>query len=477
MNGSESAQARTSSFGQSDRQRGNDHIETLQRKLKGQGFYRASCDGEFGPDLQRAVNGFRTRVMRRTGALAIEPGCDAATWEAIRHTAGGTFADVLCDEINAFRAAEPDPPPEASADTAVEAAHAMRLAGLAFSGGGLRSATFNLGIVQALARAGTLRQFHYLSTVSGGGYIGAWLSRWIHEAQGDVRRVEAELEKSVAPAAGEREPRQVTYLRQYANYLTPRTGLLSADTWALLGSYARNAALNLLTLSFALAAVLLLPRLWIALVAQTHVRYAPVYALAGLAAYLFAVAAVAYGVTRARRPSPASERGQGWVLRTIVAPYMVVAAAGSVALWSYRGAILDLWQALAVGGLGGTSRFFVLLAVPGALYFGAWLAGWGCAWTPNRRDSGRRHGRARSRLQLLGQGLALFGAGLVAFATAAALVLASLLGLHIGPLTGPLGVTAAPATPYPAYLASAGTPWLLLVAGVATVLHIGLIRP
>lgn len=48
--------------------------------------------------------------------------------------------------------------------------------GLAFSGGGIRSATFNLGVLQALARLRLLPKFDYLSTVSGGGYIGAALS-------------------------------------------------------------------------------------------------------------------------------------------------------------------------------------------------------------------------------------------------------------------------------------------------------------
>src|SRR5208337_5676593 len=48
-------------------------------------------------------------------------------------------------------------------------AAADNLIGLAFSGGGIRSATFNLGILQALAENGLLHKFDYLSTVSGGG--------------------------------------------------------------------------------------------------------------------------------------------------------------------------------------------------------------------------------------------------------------------------------------------------------------------
>lgn len=51
--------------------------------------------------------------------------------------------------------------------------------GLAFSGGGIRSATFCLGITQVLARRKLLPQFDYLSTVSGGGYFGSFLSAYL----------------------------------------------------------------------------------------------------------------------------------------------------------------------------------------------------------------------------------------------------------------------------------------------------------
>src|SRR5262245_43218920 len=53
------------------------------------------------------------------------------------------------------------------------------LFGLALSGGGIRSATFSLGVMQRLARAGILKHVDYLSTVSGGGYIGTALSWWL----------------------------------------------------------------------------------------------------------------------------------------------------------------------------------------------------------------------------------------------------------------------------------------------------------
>jgi len=49
--------------------------------------------------------------------------------------------------------------------------------GLALSGGGIRSATFCFGLLTALSRSRLLARFDLLSTVSGGGYIGAMLGR------------------------------------------------------------------------------------------------------------------------------------------------------------------------------------------------------------------------------------------------------------------------------------------------------------
>jgi hypothetical protein len=64
-------------------------------------------------------------------------------------------------------------------DAARRSAIRMGTVGLAFSGGGIRSATFNLGFLQGAAALGLLKQFDYLSTVSGGGYSGAWFAAWV----------------------------------------------------------------------------------------------------------------------------------------------------------------------------------------------------------------------------------------------------------------------------------------------------------
>src|SRR3954452_10215634 len=66
-------------------------------------------------------------------------------------------------------------------------------AALCLSGGGIRSAAFALGVVQALAQKGLLSQFQYLSTVSGGGYLGGFLSRWIAEERQKLVTAKQEL--------------------------------------------------------------------------------------------------------------------------------------------------------------------------------------------------------------------------------------------------------------------------------------------
>ena len=58
------------------------------------------------------------------------------------------------------------------------------LTALCLSGGGIRSATFGLGVIQGLAEQGMLGAFDYLSTVSGGGYIGGWLTAWKQHMDG-----------------------------------------------------------------------------------------------------------------------------------------------------------------------------------------------------------------------------------------------------------------------------------------------------
>ena len=92
------------------------------------------------------------------------------------------FVDVLKEEQKDIRerrarAGIPAPTPEPKPEPEPEPLR--DLTGLALSGGGIRSATFCLGFLQALRQKGVLRYFDYLSTVSGGGFIGGWWSAWL----------------------------------------------------------------------------------------------------------------------------------------------------------------------------------------------------------------------------------------------------------------------------------------------------------
>ncbi len=139
-----------------------------------------------------------------------------------------------------------------------------RVVGLAMSGGGIRSATFNLGILQAFARLGLLTRLDYLSSVSGGGYIASWLSQWLRREQKGgsttepIEKVEEQLARE--PDQLKPEPDPVLHLRNYSNYLTPRLGVLSADTWTTVATYVRNFLLNLVIIVALTGLVLLVPR-------------------------------------------------------------------------------------------------------------------------------------------------------------------------------------------------------------------------
>ena len=134
---------------------------------------------------------------------------------------------------------------------------------LCISGGGIRSATFALGVVQALAKAKLLARFDYLSTVSGGGYLGSMLSAWIHSHPDGLPGVEKELGAACPADCAAPEPAPLRHLRQFSNYISPKLGLFSADGWTLVATALRNLLLNWTVLVLILASLLTLP--WLGL--------------------------------------------------------------------------------------------------------------------------------------------------------------------------------------------------------------------
>ncbi|MCF6291161.1 MAG: patatin-like phospholipase family protein [Desulfobacterales bacterium] len=116
------------------------------------------------------------------------------------------------------------------------------LYGLAISGGGIRSASFGLGVLQGLVGTkkiskGILHKIDYLSTVSGGGYIGSALTWFLH-----LGKLDRNGKKSVCLGTEPRDfifgrkgegarqeegyrNRILDFIRQHACYLTPGKGL------------------------------------------------------------------------------------------------------------------------------------------------------------------------------------------------------------------------------------------------------------
>lgn len=128
------------------------------------------------------------------------------------------------------------------------------LVGLALSGGGIRSATFGLGVLQALRSLDVFRHLDYVSSVSGGGYVNGWL-----QAVAARKSLDQALPGDSATHVDRQEPRTIRFLRAYSNYLTPRLGLFSGDTWAAVGISLRNLVLNFGVLSLSLVAPLYVP--------------------------------------------------------------------------------------------------------------------------------------------------------------------------------------------------------------------------
>ncbi|WP_375575935.1 hypothetical protein [Paracidovorax oryzae] len=104
--------------------------------------------------------------------------------------------------------------------------------GLALSGGGIRSATFCLGLLRSLAASGLLLRFDVLSTVSGGGYIGGMVGRLFDRAR--VGASAREVNDAIAQAE---KTHFGWWVRANGRYLTPAG---ARDTLFALSLYLRN---------------------------------------------------------------------------------------------------------------------------------------------------------------------------------------------------------------------------------------------
>lgn len=177
---------------------------------------------------------------------------------------------VLSDEFEELHGAIGDHARNESAEVGLGALygriHALqqRRAALCLSGGGIRSASFALGVLQALARHGLLGQFHYLSTVSGGGYIGSFLSAWRRNQPNDAQLFLQLSRRGAGYPVYQSddvyaEPKELQGIRADSNFITPRLGILSGDTLTVIALYLRNLLLNWAVFLPLFLAVILLP--------------------------------------------------------------------------------------------------------------------------------------------------------------------------------------------------------------------------
>lgn len=145
-----------------------------------------------------------------------------------------------------------------------------QIKGIALSGGGIRSASFCLGVLQKLAADGKLEKFDYLSTVSGGGYLGgslSWLWSGLWKDKGsespdfgvtaenfpygtEVRQFNSEASEATDVRGAELDSRNkaslLRHLRQNGKYLTPGRGISALSLFSIV---LRSIAMGFVTLT------------------------------------------------------------------------------------------------------------------------------------------------------------------------------------------------------------------------------------
>lgn len=249
--------------------------------------------------------------------------------------------------------------------------HKQNLAAICLSGGGIRSATFGLGVLQGLAHHKLLDKIAYVSSVSGGGYIGSWLSAWIHREEKGLEGVAEKLPGEHPTSVMKPEAEPITHLRAYSNYLTPKLGLMSADTWTLVAIVIRNLLLNWLVLIPLLIAVLALPRLFVSLAQLSPPGYVRVAAL--LVGIILGVQMIVYAAI-SRPTITKKNRDQKSFFKWCFVPMLLSATLiGLYWSWFTNALNIDLERSLTLHLLDDRHRIFGFMAFGLVLHLTAWL--------------------------------------------------------------------------------------------------------
>ncbi|MEO6221651.1 MAG: hypothetical protein ABIP90_00270 [Vicinamibacterales bacterium] len=344
--------------------------------------------------------------------------------------------------------------------------------GVSFSGGGIRSATLNLGVIQGLADLGLLRYIDYLSTVSGGGYIGSWLHGVIrNNHDGDPAKASDYLSASLSSQPGRSGVNPITFLRKFSNYLAPRPGLFNADTWVIGLIWLRNTLLNQLILIPALSSVVLLAQLLVflqqipleALTLGRWVALAPAAAVFAALGYAVIIAAKNLNVVVRQTFASSTARGEKtsdeehWEHKSTWIPRLVFGAAIVLGCMNLRQASWPLRGFVAIG----LFMIFAMFQVRG---------GFIRCYGERRRDSSLEEQEvrltARQKWQIVGH---------IVWMTATAAAVSTGLLILIWNITGSVGDAAGSWAAWNRVAFAPPLVSLSLIAGVA--LHVGLMGP
>ncbi|MBI1806499.1 MAG: hypothetical protein HYR76_05550 [Ignavibacteria bacterium] len=141
-----------------------------------------------------------------------------------------TIDQILKDELEVIKAKRANTNPDDGADDPLK-----NLFGIALSGGGIRSATINLGILEIFNTFCILQKADYLSTVSGGGYCGGYFQAKFHGNR-SYRTIFTNND--------------IHKLREYGDYLIPQTGIKKFfNMLRLAGGFLASFLMNLVWLA------------------------------------------------------------------------------------------------------------------------------------------------------------------------------------------------------------------------------------
>lgn len=177
--------------------------------------------------------------------------------------------------------------------------------GLALSGGGIRSATFCLGVAQILAERDLLKEVDFLSTVSGGGYTGSFLTSRLGEGAAHTE---------VAGPRGP-DPGPIRYLRLNAKFLVART---LKESWSMV-----TATLAGMLLNWAAPFLVLVGAAIVAVNLREPLSHAPWLFILGVGGAVSVFALLIYGW--ALRKGRKATRITGGILGTCLAITVLIA--------------------------------------------------------------------------------------------------------------------------------------------------------